>query len=155
GPVRVVVASVNDAVADRIEARLRAGGGEGRGAGTVIRIGRDLPIPMEHSLEHPVTVGQDRLLDALGAFSRSEQACIVVDAGTAVTVDFVDGTGVFHGGAIAPGLKMMLGALHEHTAALPAVDFFPHLLPIPGQQPPFGRTTAQAMAVGAVAAVRG
>jgi type III pantothenate kinase len=163
-PARVVLASVNDPVADRIEAALRGrggdeaplvrGGGEGGGGLTVIRVGRDLPVPLEHTLPPPVTVGQDRLLDALGAYTRSHQACVVIDAGTAVTVDFVDGSGVFHGGAIAPGLRMMLAAMHSGTASLPAVDLAPGLLPEPGQAP-FGRTTPQAMVVGVVAAVRG
>lgn len=162
-PARVVLASVNDPIADRLEAGLRgqagnegpaACNGEGGGGLTVIRVGRDLPVPLEHTLPPPVTVGQDRLLDALGAYTRSQQACVVVDAGTAVTVDFVDGAGVFHGGAIAPGLRMMLSAMHGGTASLPAVDLAPGLLPEAGRAP-FGRTTPQAMVVGVVAAVRG
>ncbi len=99
-------------------------------------------------------MGDDRLLNALGAYARSKQACVIVDAGTAVTVDFVDGEGVFHGGAIAPGVKMMLDAMHERTAALPAVDMKPELLP-GAAEAPFGKTTAQAMVVGVVAAARG
>jgi type III pantothenate kinase len=163
GWAQVVLASVNDPIADRIEAGLRRSGGsglaaesgtEGRRGPSVIRVGRDLPVPIEHTLPPPVTVGQDRLLDALGAYSRSQQACVVVDAGSAVTVDFVDGAGVFHGGAIAPGLRMMLSAMHGATASLPAVDLAPGLLPEAGQ-PPFGRTTSQAMVIGVVAAVRG
>ena len=76
-------------------------------------------------------------------------ACIVVDAGTAVTVDFIDGEGVFHGGAIAPGASMQLAALHERTAALPRVAF---------AQPddvPFGRNTAEAMLQGVYHGLRG
>lgn len=151
--LRAVLASVNDPLADQIESRLTKGETK-RAQGAVIRLGRDLPIPVEHALEAPITVGQDRMLNALGAFTRSEQACIVIDAGTAVTVDFVDGAGVFQGGAIAPGVQMMLRAMHEHTAALPAVDLSPALLP-PATAPPFGRTTQQAMVLGAVSAVRG
>lgn len=147
---RVMLASVNDPVADQVQAALEQAGG------VVVRLGRTggLPIPMEHALEHPVTVGQDRLLSALGAYSRSEQACVVIDAGTAVTVDFVDGVGVFQGGAIAPGVRMMLRAMHEHTAALPEVELSPSLLPAEGGVP-FGRSTPQAMTIGAVNAVRG
>jgi type III pantothenate kinase len=138
---------------------------------------------MQTSLDEPGSVGQDRLLDALGAFSRSNQACVVIDAGTAVTVDFVDGQGVFHGGAIAAGLAMMLDALHERTSRLPIVKVTPELLAgprlktaaVPGAGPsspaeepldtdeqtvplipePFGKTTSQAMAIGAAAAVQG
>ncbi|MBX3358005.1 MAG: type III pantothenate kinase [Phycisphaeraceae bacterium] len=145
---RVVIASVNDPVAERIQAHLTETGAQ------VFRAGRDLPIPIQNTLIPPITVGEDRLLNALAAYTRSKQACIVIDAGTAVTVDFVDGAGVFHGGAIAPGVRMMLVAMHEKTAALPAVDLRPDLLPQEGE-PPFGKTTPQAMAVGAVAAARG
>lgn len=142
GPV--VIASVNDAVADRLAASLDA-------ASEVFRVGRDIPIPLTHSLEDGATLGQDRALCALGAFARLGQACIVIDAGTAVTVDFVDGRGVFHGGAIAPGLNLMLRALHEHTAALPLLRYEP---PGPGS-PLIGKDTVGAMRRGVAAAVVG
>ena len=74
---------------------------------SVNRIGRDVEIPIRHTLTETgeQTVGQDRLLCAVGAFGIVKQACIVVDMGTAITVDFVDGEGVFHGGAIMPGVN--------------------------------------------------
>ena len=155
--LRPVIASVNNPVADRLEAALLDYTGPADLRSPVLRMGRDIPIPVEHTLPPPVTVGQDRLLNALGAFSRSTQACIVIDAGTAVTVDFVDGHGVFQGGAIAPGLRAMLAAMHEHTSALPRLDLSPDLIPgrtNPADQP-WGKTTASAMTLGAVAAVRG
>ncbi len=172
-----VIASVNHAAADALEAELRRAGIK------TARFGRDLEIPALHTLDDAGGggVGQDRLLDALGAFARSQQACIVIDAGTAVTVDFVDGQGVFHGGAIGPGVQMMLRALHEQTAALPLVVMTREMLPpapaidIEGEsedkgdekgeaatpppprppQPPFGKDTAHAIAFGVVSAVRG
>ncbi len=146
GTLPVLMASVNDPAADRLEQAL-----EGAGC-RVTRFVRDIPIPIQNTLEDDSTVGQDRLLDALGAFSRSQQACIVIDAGTAVTVDFVDGQGVFHGGAIAPGARMMLRAMHQHTAALPEVNLSPELL---SAASPFGKTTSEAMALGVAGAVRG
>jgi len=74
----------------------------------------------------------------------------VVDAGTAVTVDFVDGQGVFHGGAIAPGARMQLDALHERTASLPQIEF---RRPDPAET--FGRNTAEAMLHGVFDGLRG
>jgi type III pantothenate kinase len=144
----VVLASVNDRVAEEL---IAAAGSAvtGRG-GEVYRFGRDLTIQIPNTLTDDSTVGQDRLLNALGAFSRAEQACIIVDAGTAITVDFVDGQGTFHGGAIAPGLNMMLQSLHEHTAALPSVKFEP-----PPEGTPFGKNTREAMLVGVQGAARG
>lgn len=152
---RVVIATVNAQAAEAIEAGLKSSGVD------VMRFGRELSIPMANTLDDDSTVGQDRLLDALGAFARSQQACIVIDAGTAITVDFVDGEGTFHGGAIAPGLTMMLRALHEQTAALPQVTLTQDLVPsveppMEGdEQTPFGKTTVQAMSVGVVSAARG
>jgi type III pantothenate kinase len=157
-----VIASVNDPVADGVEKALV-------GAGVKVhRFGREVAIPIVHTLDDggAKSVGQDRLLDALGAFARSGQACVVIDAGTAVTVDFVDGEGVFHGGAIAPGVRMMLRALHEQTRALPLVEMSRELLPAPvepGDEDdtdlktviPFGKNTKTAIAIGVASAVRG
>ncbi len=145
GRPRIALASVNDPVAGRVEAALHA---EGH---AVLRVGRDLYPPLRHALDDASTLGMDRALNALAAFSLIEAACVVVDAGTAITVDFVDGEGTFHGGAIAPGVNMMLWALHEQTAALPSVVFEP-------QDPtrgPFGRDTRHAMQLGVAAAARG
>lgn len=152
GNHKAVLATVNSPAADALEAALSAAGIE------PLRFGRDLPIPVATTLEDESTVGQDRLLDALGAFSRSSQACIVIDAGTAVTVDFVDGEGTFHGGAIAPGLSMMLRVLHEHTSALPLVELAPNRFPPMSADPttpPFGKDTPGAIAIGVVSSVRG
>jgi len=112
----VALASVNEEAAGRItDAILQSSDTK------VFRIGRDMPIPMRHSLsdEAILRTGQDRLLAAYGGYHLVSQACVVVDAGTAVTVDFIDGEGVFHGGAIAPGASMQLRALSEGTDALP------------------------------------
>lgn len=151
-----VIASVNDPVADAIERAFDAASEGGKvEVGGVYRLGSDLAIPIAQALRDPITVGQDRLLNALGAYSRARQACIVIDAGTAVTVDFVDGEGVFQGGAIAPGLNMMLRALHEGTAALPSLRFEgggAAGLPI---ERPFGQDTREAMLLGVRSAVRG
>lgn len=156
-PNPVFVASVNDPVANQIEKALDTRHIE------CSRFKRDLPVPMVNSLADDSTLGVDRLLDALGAYHRGKQACVVIDAGTAVTVDFVDGEGTFHGGAIAPGLQMMLTSLHQHTAALPDIAIDPALVP-PAQLPesdehqgvmPFGKDTRHAMIVGVVAAIRG
>lgn len=147
----VLVASVNAPVAERVTADL-AGHGP-----VVVRLaieGRGMKIPIQHVLPAPVTVGADRLLAALGAFARSGEACVVIDAGTAVTVDFVDSFGVFQGGVIAPGLAMQLRALHEGTSALPAVE-----PPRPGHgglpTGVLGVTTKDAMMLGCARSVQG
>jgi type III pantothenate kinase len=71
----------------------------------------------------PARVGIDRLLAALAAdrLRRPDRAAIVVDLGTAITVDLLDADGAFRGGAILPGIAMSAAALAEHTDALPRV----------------------------------
>jgi type III pantothenate kinase len=83
---------------------------------------QELPIQIE--VEHPEKVGMDRLLNAVAANRRRQDnvAAILIDAGTAVTVDYVDGKGVFRGGTIFPGFRLMTTSLHEHTALLPLID---------------------------------
>lgn len=111
----------------------------------------DIIVPMLHALDDASTLGQDRVLCAFAAFKRVKQACVVIDAGTAVTVDFVDGEGTFQGGAIAPGMAMMLKSLHEHTSALPEVEF---ALPDVARGV-YGKDTRHAMVLGVKAGVIG
>ena len=81
-------------------------------------------LPLEVNLPRPDLVGVDRLLDALAAkrLCRPGQPTIVVDVGTAVTVDLLSPAGAFMGGAILPGMAMSARALHECTEQLPLVD---------------------------------
>lgn len=139
GATAAIVASVNTPAADALERALRE-----RSGLEVFRFGRDLRIPIRHALDDASTVGHDRLLCAIGAYSRAQQACVVIDAGTAITVNFVDGEGTFQGGVIAPGLSMMLRALHEQTHALPLLDTTP---PDPARGP-FGKDTDHAIRLG-------
>jgi type III pantothenate kinase len=162
--VSIVISSVNPTVADALHKALEDAGEE-----NVYRIGRDIQIPVQHTLDDASTLGQDRLLCAFGAYARAKQACVVVDAGTAVTVDFVDGEGIFHGGVIAPGAKMMLDAMHEKTAQLPQVALGGQPLrgagsdesqespnaEVDGPPNPFGKNTQEAMLLGVTNAIRG
>jgi type III pantothenate kinase len=81
-------------------------------------------LPIKIDVGEPGKVGIDRLLNALAARSRviPGKAIAIIDAGSAVTVDWVDQEGAFRGGAIFPGLQLMAKALHEHTAALPLIE---------------------------------
>jgi type III pantothenate kinase len=92
-------------------------------------------LPLIVSLEFPSQVGIDRLLDAVAALSRVQrpECKIIIDAGTAVTVDCVDGNGVFHGGAILPGFRLMSQVLHDHTALLPKIEISESNPPVPGK----------------------
>ncbi|MEM6799676.1 MAG: type III pantothenate kinase [Planctomycetota bacterium] len=86
----------------------------------VTRLSNDA-LPIEVRVDQPERVGIDRLLAAVAAnrFRRADRAAIVVDLGSAITVDLVVADGAFEGGAILPGIGMSARALHEQTDALP------------------------------------
>ena len=100
----------------------------------------------------PAQLGADRWASLVAARRRSlasdlfPPACVVVNAGTAVTVDALDGEGVFRGGLILPGMRLMLRALAENTAALKVA---------PGGYREFPDNTPDALYSGAVQAVCG
>ncbi len=108
-------------------------------------------LPIRVGVEHPEQVGMDRLFNAVAANSRHRRGkpAIVIDAGSAVTVDWIDSEGIFRGGAIFPGLRLMAQALHQYTAKLPLVE-------ITGSSPPMpGMSTRPAIAAGVYGAVVG
>ena len=82
----------------------------------------DLPLDVE--VDFPERVGIDRLLDAVGANRLREtgRPAIVVDLGTAGTVDLISSEGAFLGGAIMPGMSLSARALHGATASLPELS---------------------------------
>lgn len=85
-------------------------------------IGKDIPIPVSVLTQHPEKVGVDRLVNALAAFEMTKNRTIVVDAGTAITIDVISDKGAFLGGIISPGIGMSLKALHHFTALLPEIS---------------------------------
>lgn len=143
----LLIATVNPAGSDRF--RNAIAGWPSLGA--VVSLGRDVPIPIDIAVRVPEKVGQDRLLCAIGAWASTEGPCVVIDAGTAVTVDYIDAEGAFQGGAILPGIRLMLESLHRGTAALPPVIFDPARV----DAEPIGKDTESAMLIGVTEAVRG
>jgi len=115
-PARCVVASVCPAADGAVVEFARSLGVE-----RAEFFGRDIAVPIRMKVREPERVGADRLLSAFAARALREAPCIVVSAGTAITVDLVDAEGCFAGGAIGPGLHLSARALHEHTALLPLV----------------------------------
>ncbi len=82
---------------------------------------RDVPMPVD--VDSPAQLGIDRLLSAFAARNRYTAPLVVIDAGSAVTVDLVNAAGAFAGGAILPGLTLQTNALTMGTAALPMIDW--------------------------------
>jgi type III pantothenate kinase len=84
-------------------------------------VGRDLDLPISVKTDQPELTGVDRVLGVAAAYEQLGHACVVVDAGTAITVNVCDDAGAFLGGAIAPGLRVQLSSLARTTAQLPEV----------------------------------
>ena len=103
-----------------------------------------LPMPLTIDYATPSTLGHDRIAAAVGALTLAPgRNCLVVDAGTAVTYDYVSADRHFKGGNIAPGLTMRLKALAVNCAQLPHV-------PVEGDTPTFGYDTQTAIRSGVV-----
>ena len=81
-------------------------------------------LPLAVRVEAPEKVGIDRLLNALAAKRLCPAGCpvLIIDSGTATTVDAVSAEGAFLGGAILPGLELSARALHRYTALLPLIS---------------------------------
>ena len=105
---------------------------------------KGLPLPVNNLYKTPETLGMDRLAAVCGAqqlYPRTH--CLVIDAGTCITYDFLDKNKNHHGGSIAPGLKMRLQAMHTFTAKLPLVEVV--------ENPPLiGDTTTTCLQSGAI-----
>jgi type III pantothenate kinase len=109
-------------------------------AATIRGIGIDYP--------KPATIGADRLANSVAAWKFYGAPVVVVDFGTAVTFDVVDRRGNYVGGIITPGLSAMTDYLHEKTALLPRIE-------IREVKSTIGKSTRQAMLIGAVQGYRG
>ena len=115
----------------------------------VLCLDRSTPLPIEVDYDRS-TLGTDRIAAAVGAVELygANREIVVVDAGTAITIDFVD-CGCFKGGNISPGVDMRLEALHEKTATLPLCS--PKALD--GEAPRMGHSTAEAIVFGVMEGV--
>jgi len=111
----IVVGSVHR-FGEALEAGLRAAG-----AARVVGVHRGDAVPIESDAGDARAIGVDRLAAALAAHALARGAARVVSAGTAVTVDAVDAHGVFRGGAIVPGRRLLARSLHAFTDRLPDV----------------------------------
>lgn len=108
-----------------------------------LKVSVDLDLGMEVKLKTPSEVGADRLLNAVAAKEKYGAPFIVVDLGTAITLDVVSDEGAYLGGAIAPGMESGMELLFSRTAKLPQIS-----LVAPEQY--IGRSTVEAIRSGIV-----
>jgi len=87
--------------------------------GPAIRTG----MPIRY--DNPHEVGADRLANAVAAYDKVHDTCVVVDFGTAITYDIVSAAGEYLGGIITPGAEISIDALYDRAAKLPKVDLAP------------------------------
>lgn len=107
----------------------------------------DCSVPIKNGYLTPRTLGRDRLAAAVGAATLyPDREVVIIDLGTALTIDHLTADGCFSGGVISPGLEMRFRALHTHTAALPLVE-------PTDTEGVVGRTTEEAIALGVMNSV--
>jgi type III pantothenate kinase len=109
-----------------------------------IPLSHQIPMPFVNRYKTPETLGLDRM--ALVAAAVSAYPCqdvLVIDAGTCITLDFVDKHAQYLGGSIHPGLTMRLKAMHQFTGRLP-------LLPVHASDEIMGNDTISCMLAGAI-----
>ena len=139
----IVAASVNPALEGELEDVVSKATNR-----DIVWVGKDLDLPIRVITENPEQTGVDRVVTMAAAYEQIGKACIVVDAGTAVTVNCCNDNGDFLGGAIAPGVEMSLAALNERTAKLPKIDF-----DVPSDA--YGTSTREAILQGVYYGIRG
>lgn len=90
--------------------------------GKKISLSPNIPLPVRILYSTPQTLGVDRIAAVCGALELfSGKDCLVIDAGTCITYEFLDREGNYHGGGISPGIAMRFEAMHQLTARLPIV----------------------------------
>ena len=87
-------------------------------------VSKGIKTGMKVCTDNPREVGADRIVNAVAAFEHYRCAAVVVDFGTATTLDCVTSKGDYIGGAIAPGFQISADALFSKTAKLPKVEVF-------------------------------
>jgi type III pantothenate kinase len=85
-------------------------------------VGPSIKTGMPIRIDNPHEVGADRLVNAVAAYDRVRDTCIVIDFGTAITYDAVSEAGEYLGGIITPGAEISIEALSERAAKLPKVE---------------------------------
>ena len=115
-PITAALFSSSGDAAAALEAALREWGAP------PVRLHHGLRLPFDNRYATPETLGRDRIAGVAGAAAlHPGHHCLVIDAGTCITLDVLTADGVYPGGNISPGVRMRLRAMHAQTARLPLV----------------------------------
>jgi type III pantothenate kinase len=104
-------------------------------------VGPTLKTGMPILVDNPYELGADRLVNAVAAHAKVNEACVAVDFGTSTNFDVVSGAGEYLGGVIGPGVEISLEALASRTAKLPRID-------LSAPEGPIGKHTQAAIQAG-------
>ncbi len=85
-------------------------------------VGEDIIVPIKNNYKNPKQVGQDRLVCAYATKCLYGAPAIVIDLGTAITLDAVSKSGAYEGGIIVPGIRLSFESLFRKTALLPKIN---------------------------------
>tara|TARA_B110000240_G_scaffold80337_1_gene91606 strand:- start:1571 stop:2275 length:705 start_codon:yes stop_codon:yes gene_type:complete len=78
------------------------------------------PLPITINYETPETLGNDRIANVVAAsVLYPNKNILIIDAGTCITIDFIDQNKEYQGGRISPGIEMRYKSLHKYTSNLP------------------------------------
>ena len=110
----------------------------------IMELSYKTPIPIKNMYKTPETLGMDRLAAVVGAKEQCpDKDLLVIDAGTAVTYEFIDAEGYYRGGNISPGIYTRFKALNACCDKLPLIDRG-------GEMPTFGYDTETAIRTGVI-----
>ncbi len=135
---KIIIVSVVPKVLKKLERELKK-----IFSGKIIVVGRDVASGVKNRYRNPRQVGQDRLVNARAACELYGKNCIIVDFGTAITIDIVNRNKEYLGGLIMPGVEISLKTLHEKACLLPKVS-------LKKPKGVLGKETRESMVSGAV-----
>ena len=116
-PNSAIVCSVNPAIEQKFSGFITA-----RFGVEIDHVRSDKCTKLKNMCREPGKVGADRIANAFGAWKYYGLPAVVVDIGTAITIDAVSADAEFLGGAIAPGPRMSAASLANQTAQLPQIN---------------------------------
>lgn len=109
-----------------------------------LKMSHQVNLPIKINYKTPETLGTDRIALAVGANTLCpNKNCLIISAGTCITIDLIDQNNTYQGGIISPGLTIRLQSLHTFTDKLPLLN-----LKKEGNFPIIGKTTKESMESG-------